>query len=329
MRVAEGPFAFRRFYLFPFPFVCPRLSPNGNLLPFADAFPGHFVCVSTGPTPCKDPLGRPGMICVRSFRYTLLVAVLFVGLPATRSAAADRFCDPSFQDCRAPLLTLIANERVGIDLGFWFMEDARYTAAVIKRFQAGVPVRVLVDPRANVKNPQNASRLAELAAAGIPMRKCIASGILHWKAMIFDGQNTVEFGGANYSAWAFVPVQPYVNYTDEVIHFTDNSSIVQSFMTKFDDLWTNDQLFDDFANMSGAPVRMHPIAPKDPSLNFPPTNDYASRAVKLYNAETSRIDALMFRVTDRRHADAMIAAAGRGLIVRLLTEQEEDRKSVV
>lgn len=265
------------------------------------------------------------MYSVRSFRYTLVVAVLVVGSSATRAAAADRFCDPSFEDCRSPLLSLIANERVGIDLGFWFMEDARYTAALIKRFQAGVPVRVLVDPRANVKNPENANRLAELAAAGIPMRKCISSGILHWKAMIFDGQNTVEFGGANYSAWAVVPAQPYVNYTDEVIHFTDKSSIVQSFMTKFDDLWTSDQLFDDYANMVGPPVRMHPIAIKDPSLNFPPTEDYASRAVKLYNAETSRIDALMFRITDRRHTDAMIAAAARGLIVRVLTEPSEYR----
>jgi len=97
------------------------------------------------------------MLCVRSFRYLLLVAVLFVSLTATRAAAADSFCDPSFQDCRAPLLSLIANERVGIDLGFWFMEDARYTAALIKRFQAGVPIRVLVDPRANVKNPENAT----------------------------------------------------------------------------------------------------------------------------------------------------------------------------
>ena len=265
------------------------------------------------------------MACVRSILRASLLAALLVCLCATHSAASDRFCDPSFEDCRAPLLTLIANERVGIDLGFWFMEDARYTTALIKRFQAGVPIRVLVDPRANVKNPLNADRLKELVAAGIPMRYCISSGILHWKAMIFSGQNTVEFGGANYSAWAFVPAQPYVNYTDEVIQFTDNTPIVQSFMTKFDELWTNNLLFADYANMHAPPVRHYPLATEDPSLNFPPTEDYASRALKLYNAETSRIDALMYRVTDRRHADAMIAAAGRGLIVRLLTEPTEYR----
>src|SRR6187200_1374624 len=84
-----------------------------------------------------------------------LAVILFRAAPAS---ALERLCDPSFEDCRAPILSLIANEKVGIDLGFWFMEDARYTAALIKRFQAGVPVRVLVDPRANTKNPQNAYR---------------------------------------------------------------------------------------------------------------------------------------------------------------------------
>jgi phosphatidylserine/phosphatidylglycerophosphate/cardiolipin synthase-like enzyme len=135
----------------------------------------------------------------------------------------------------------------------------------------------------------------------------------------------VEFGGANYSAWALAPVQPYVNYTDEVIHFNDQPSIVQSFMTKFDDLWVSDSLFRDYANMLNSPVRAHPVFPEDPALNFPPSQSYVSRAVKLYNAETSRIDAMMYRVTDQRHADAMIAAAKRGLIVRLLTEPTEYR----
>ncbi len=262
---------------------------------------------------------------IRLLLRALPFALAVVCLHPDRAAAADRFCDPSFEDCRAPLLTLIANERVGIDLGFWFMEDARYTTALIKRFQAGVPVRVLVDPRANTKNPQNASRLKELADAGIPMRNCISSGIMHWKAMIFAGQNTIEFGGANYSAWALTPVTPYVNYTDEVIYFTDRLSLVQSFMTKFDDLWTSATLFADYANVLNLPVRVYPLAPKDPALNFPPTDDYASRIVKLYNAESGRIDAIMYRITDRRHADAMIAAAARGLIVRVITEPTEYR----
>jgi len=264
------------------------------------------------------------MVRVPVLWRALVLAGAAVCLRSTPTFALDKFCDPSFEDCRAPLLSLIANEKVGIDLGFWFMEDARYTAALIKRFQAGVPVRVLVDPRANAKNPQNEYRLKELADAGIPMRKCVTSGILHWKAMIFAGQNTVEFGGANYSAWALTPEQPYVNYTDEVIYFTDRSSIVQSFMTKFDDLWTSTS-FADYANMLNPPAREYSKFTKDPVLNFPPTESYVSRAVKLYTAETTRIDAIMYRITDRQHSDAMIAAKQRGLPIRILTEPTEYR----
>jgi phosphatidylserine/phosphatidylglycerophosphate/cardiolipin synthase-like enzyme len=251
-----------------------------------------------------------------------LAVILFRPAPAS---ALERLCDPSFEDCRGPLLSLIANEKVGIDLGFWFMEDARYTAALIKRFQAGVPVRVLVDPRANVNNPANGSRLKELADAGIPMRKCVSSGIMHWKAMIFAGQNTVQFGSANYSAWAFVPVTPYINYTDETVYFTERSSIVNTFMVKFDELWTSTTIFRDYANILNAPTRVYSAFAKDAALNFPPSDSFVSRSVKAYNAETSRIDVIMYRITDKAHSEAMIAAAKRGLIVRLLTEPKQYR----
>ena len=254
----------------------------------------------------------------------VLAAALVCSLPS-RAVAVERFCDPSFEDCRTPLLNLIANERIGIDTAFWFMEDARYTAALINRFKAGVPVRVLVDPRANGKNPLNEDRLAELQAAGVPMRVRTASGILHWKAMIFAGQGTVEFGGANYSAWAFRPEIPYVNYTDEVVHFTDKDSVVNSFLTKFDEMWTTTSGFANYANIASTLVRHYAVFPRDPDLNFSPSENYGTRAVKRYNAETSRIDVIMFRITDRRHSDAMIAAVQRGVPVRLITEPQEYR----
>jgi len=57
--------------------------------------------------------------------------------------------------------------------------------------------------------------------------------------MLFAGQRTVEFSGANYSGEAFVPLTPYSAYVDEVIYFTDRPSYVNSFMTKFDDVWTS------------------------------------------------------------------------------------------
>src|SRR5262245_14099539 len=84
----------------------------------------------------------PHFCCVIALATTLAVGV-------SRASAAETLCDPSFQNCRNQLLALIDAENVGIDVGFWFMEDQRYVARIINRWHAGVPVRLIVDPRAN------------------------------------------------------------------------------------------------------------------------------------------------------------------------------------
>jgi phosphatidylserine/phosphatidylglycerophosphate/cardiolipin synthase-like enzyme len=250
-----------------------------------------------------------------------------VVLSAAPASAQDRMCDPGDEDCRAILINYIRNEKVGIDVAFWFMEDARYTTELIQRHQAGVRVRVLVDPRANTDYPLNASRLSELQAAGIPMRKRLGSYILHWKMMLFAGQNVVEFSGANYSANAWRPATtvPYENYTDEGIYFTSDSSITNSFRTKFDDHWVDTASWANYANITQPLTRRYDIYPKDPTLNFPPAESYRTRSVNAYKAERRKIDAVMFRITDRAHSDAMIAAVARGVQVRLITEPQQYR----
>src|ERR1700748_2810634 len=125
------------------------------------------------------------MIPARRWPVVLLALLLFA--PAAR--AADTLCDPSTTNCRTQLLTLIQNERVGIDVGFWFMQDSRYMNEIIRRWQAGVPVRIIIDPRANPDYPGNSDMIAGFQNAGIPLRKRTASGINHWKVMLFAGQN--------------------------------------------------------------------------------------------------------------------------------------------
>jgi hypothetical protein len=254
-----------------------------------------------------------------------LLAVLSLTLMVPGSgAAADRLCDTALEDCRAPLLELIRNERVGIDVAFWFMEDARYTAALANKVAEGVPVRVLVDPRANSSYPLNADRLRELRDAGIPMRRRTASGILHWKMMLFEGQNTVQFSAANYTS-AFVPNVPYENYIDEVVYFSDDTAVVDSFRAKYDDLWIDESAYADYANVTRPLARRYAVFEKDPELNFPPRESYRSRAVRRYDAEPQGIDVIMYRITDRAHTDAMIRALQRGVPVRLITEPQQYR----
>jgi len=255
--------------------------------------------------------------------FPVLCATLFALIPST-ARAAESLCDSSFQDCRTPLINLIRAENVGIDVGFWFMEDQRYVSEIIARKNAGVPVRLIVDPRANPTYPLNATSLDSFQNAGIPMMKKTAGGIMHFKMMLFAGQNIVEFGSANYSGNAFVPVTPYTNYVSETIFFEDDPVIVNSFKTKVDNLWTDTTNYSVYANVTSR-VRAYPTYAISPDMNFPPGQDYANRAVKLYNAETQKIDVDMFRVTDQRQSDAMIAAQNRGIPIRYLGETNEYR----
>jgi phosphatidylserine/phosphatidylglycerophosphate/cardiolipin synthase-like enzyme len=254
---------------------------------------------------------------------TCVLAAMLVA-PANASAA-ERLCDSSVENCRTPLLNLINNESVGIDIAFWFMEDDRYAQAIIAKWNAGVPVRIIMDTDANVNYPANKLILDKFKAARIPMREKIGKGIVHWKMMMFAGQNVVEFSSANFSSHAFNPVQPYVNYIDEVIYFSDDPVVVNSFKTKYDDVWTLTSGFSDYANVPLPLTRRYDTYPLDPELNFPPFQNFQSRSSKAYANENVGIDTIMFRIMDRTHIDGLIAALNRGARVRLITEPGQYR----
>lgn len=255
---------------------------------------------------------------IRPFAVACLALVL-----CAPDARAERLCDSSVENCRTPLLDLIRNEMVAIDAGFWFMEDSRFANALIAAHNRGVAVRVLFDSKANASYPLNATMTAMLRDAGIPMRRQTSSW-LHWKVMIFAGQNVVEFGSANFTPHAFVPVLPLVDFLDETVFFTEDPAIVNSFKTKFDDAWVNTSRFSNYANVT-APTRSYPVYPIAGALNFPPSQNFATRSIARYNAEAVGIDVIMFRIGEARHADAIIAARQRGVPVRIYTEQGQYR----
>ena len=259
---------------------------------------------------------------MRLTKYSLCTLILL--LVCSTSAFADTKCDSSYQDCRTPILNLINNETVGIDVAFWFMEDARYSSAIINAFNRGVRVRVLYDDDALPTEPDEQTIIANLKSAGIPLRYKSSPAILHWKFFLFAGQETVQFSGADYSAEAFVPITPYQNYVDESIFITSDASIVDSFKTKFDDAWTNTADFTTYANVSSL-TRSYPTYAIDSRLNFPPKQSFRSRTVNAFNAENTAIDAIIYRITDRAYSDALIAAVGRGVAVRVITEPNQYR----
>jgi phosphatidylserine/phosphatidylglycerophosphate/cardiolipin synthase-like enzyme len=275
-----------------------------------------------------EPHSAPGTTVIRTpFRQAVTAiafAVAMSALSASRAAALEVLCDTAFENCRTQLLTLIDNEQVGIDVGFWVMEDQRYVSRIIKRKNAGVPVRVIIDSRSLANYPLNQTTFDAFQQAGIPMVKKSGGGIMHWKLMIFAGQNTIEFGAANYSDNEFVPAAPYTNYISETIYYTDEATLVNSFKTKFDDLWVNTANYSVYANVS-ARTRSYPTYAINPDLNIPPGQSFATRVIKLENAEKQQIDVAMYRITQQAHGDALIAAFRRGVPVRYLGETREYR----
>jgi hypothetical protein len=254
--------------------------------------------------------------------FALAVSTLF----AARAAALEVLCDTAVENCRTRLLELIDNERVGIDVAFWVMEDQRYVTHLINRKNAGVPVRVIMDPRSTTNYPDNKITFNALQQAGIPMIKKSGGGIMHWKTMIFAGQNIIEFGAANFSGNEFVPVTPYINYISETVYYTDDPALVDSFKTKYDDLWVNTTGYSAYANGSTR-TRSYPIYAISPDLNIPPGSgqSFTSRLIKLENAEKQRLDVSMYRITQQAHGDALIAAFRRGIPVRYIGETREYR----
>ena len=136
------------------------------------------------------------------------------------------------------------------------------------------------------------------------MRYKNGGGILHMKFMSFAGQNKLEFSGANFSPAFFVPTNPFLDYIDEAIYFTDDPSVVNSFKTQMDNLWTDTVNYSNYANITTPLTRRYPTYPIDPELNFPPSadgsQDFYNRTAFSMNHETQKIDIVMYRITNDR-----------------------------
>jgi PLD-like domain len=265
---------------------------------------------------------------IRCVRTLWLIAGLML-LACRPSFAQERLCDPSFEDCYTPLLQAVQAETAGIDVAFYWIELPGLADAIISRHQAGVPVRITVEPRASLKFSGNQPLLDRFKAAGIPMRYKLGDGIVHAKMLLLAGQNKVVFSSSNFGDADVRPYEPYVNYVDGAWYFSDDPAVVNSFKTRYDDIWTNTVAYGNYANVAGPLTRRYQTYPIDPSLNFLPNQnlaeDYGKRTIALLDQENRKIDLTMYRLTDTSICDALIRAVARGVPVRLLTEPNEYR----
>src|SRR5436189_910379 len=149
------------------------------------------------------------MIAKVGFARTFSLICAFLLLACHASRAQERLCDPSFEDCYTPLIQVIRAETAGIDFAFYGIQLPGLADAIISRYQAGVAVRITVEPRGNLKFPENQTILDKFKAAGIPMRYKLGDGILHAKMLLLAGQNKVVFSSSNFGD---ADVRPYDAY---------------------------------------------------------------------------------------------------------------------
>src|SRR5215213_323278 len=255
--------------------------------------------------------------------------ILWIVLACASSQAQERLCDPAFEDCYTPLLKAVQAETVGIDFAFYGIQLPALADAIIRRHQAGVPVRITFESKASLKFPGNQEILDQFKAAAVPMRYKLGDGIVHVKMMLFAGQNKVVFSSSNFGDGDLRPYDPYINYVDGVWYFCDDPAPVNSFKTRYDDIWTNTIAYGNYANISAPPTRRYPALPIDASMNFLPNQNtseaYGTRTIAQIDQESRQIDLTMYRMTEVRICDALVRAVGRGVTVRVLAEPLEYR----
>jgi phosphatidylserine/phosphatidylglycerophosphate/cardiolipin synthase-like enzyme len=286
------------------------------------------ICTSTG-----NVIPRPrnmGISRLRDMGRSVFAGVLLALILASPAGAQslERLCDNSYEDCRTPIINMIRAENVGLDVSFWFMTDTRYSSEIIRRWQAGVPVRILLDLRADTNYPANASVRQSFVNAGIPIRHKTTTGINHWKMILYagqGGQGAVHFTAANFANGSYSPVTPYTGYVDEAIYFTNDPDVVHTFMKKYDDHWTDTTHYANLANVPSVLSRNYPTYPMDPELNFTPEQDYMDRLIAAMRLETQQIDVVMFRITSGKVPDELIRRVQAGVPIRLITDQAQYR----
>jgi phosphatidylserine/phosphatidylglycerophosphate/cardiolipin synthase-like enzyme len=259
--------------------------------------------------------------------FSIIVGVVLLLFAPSMASADVRHCDSAWQNCRTELLRLIRAETRGIYTIQWYTRDTLVVDELIKKHQAGVPVRFIVD-----RKSENSSRtgviqqIYTMRDAGIPLREG-PSKYVHGKAFIFVGQRVIQFGAPNLSTTEWMPSSPYRNYRNENNQYHYQESLVDSLITIYEDFWTANTYLRDYANMNDMNrARVHPVYPKDPRWSIQPMDYFSTRIISLINNETQGIDVNVLRFESTSLMSALINKHRAGVPVRVNTESIEYRE---
>ncbi|MGE3512365.1 MAG: phospholipase D-like domain-containing protein, partial [Vicinamibacterales bacterium] len=300
------------------------------------------------------PLVAP--VVRRGGALALLVVLLTLIAPTAR--AEERMYFPAYENVTSVLVAKINAETVRVDISAWYLTEHAISIALLNRFHAGVPVRLIGDRVAIFESdPLTKREFYWLAAQGVPIRLRYYPEwfpeIVHWKAAIFVGQGEVAFGSANFTPFELAPVSA-ADYKDETVLVTDDSSIVNAFKTMFDRFWTdvtteprsrivNPPFFKDwneacalesacadFATLHPNPTpmvidrrRLEPDYPLPAEMVWSQGPAFNNRLIQEIDREATQVDLVAYRLTVSTVADALIRKFQSGVPVRFMVDPEQ------
>jgi phosphatidylserine/phosphatidylglycerophosphate/cardiolipin synthase-like enzyme len=277
-------------------------------------------------------------------RYVLSSILALTVLSTTTPAAVqEQIYFPAHDNAEAQIVAQINAETVRLDIAVWLLDDGLITQALINRFQAGVPVRVLGD-RASIfeSDPHTRASFQRLATAGIPIRLRFFPTnfpqIIHWKYGGFTGQNSAVIGSGNWTSFELKPVSS-TNFKDETEMVTNDPAIVNALRTQFDKFWVDTTSFLDWpaaykqqtgldwtTPMNIQRVRLEPDYPTD-ALIWGQGSEIINPMIAEINAENSAIDMVSYRLTVPTLTAALVKRKQAGVQVRVVIEPTQYRNS--
>ena len=291
-------------------------------------------------------------------RSAIFALTTSVFLLASRASATDQIYFPAVDNVTNILVQKINAETVRIDMSCWYLTEHAISIALINRFNAGVPVRLIGDRGSIFEiDPLTKNEFYWLASQGLPIRlrynPTWYPEIDHWKATIFAGQNLVTFGSANYTPFELAPVSS-TDYKDESILFTTDASIVNAVKTKFDRFWNDttsepeslvsappyfknwvdacatESACSDYATRYPNPApmvintaRLEPDNPLPADIVWGQGPSFNNRLVQEIGNENTRVDFVIYRLTVDNITNALLSKFRAGVPMRIIMEPNE------
>jgi hypothetical protein len=134
-----------------------------------------------------------------------------------------------------PLIDEINAENTKVDVIAYRMEVDNLTNALLAKFQAGVPVRIIIDPGQYTNNawPEywlTHANIDKLWAAGVPIRQRNHAGVTHMKTVITS--NYATNASSNFA-------QNWQRDHDYFVPKATKTAVYNAFVNQFNAMWNN------------------------------------------------------------------------------------------